>query len=142
VRLRRGFSATWQARFYQRTTSKRCGALWGDVGPCIGIERIRLQEVLVAGIAGIPHRLGTSIRSLTQHPDRVSVAFSDASSGSYDLVVGADGISSTVRALTLGTISPAYAGAMAWRSIAPIRPCGFTTLQFLLATAASLGSAR
>jgi 2-polyprenyl-6-methoxyphenol hydroxylase-like FAD-dependent oxidoreductase len=40
-------------------------ALWGDVGPCIGIERIRLQEVLVAGIAGIPHRLGTSIRSLT-----------------------------------------------------------------------------
>jgi 2-polyprenyl-6-methoxyphenol hydroxylase-like FAD-dependent oxidoreductase len=116
-------------------------ALWSGVGPCIGIERTRLQHVLVSGIAGIPHRLGTSIRSLTQHRDRVSVAFSDASSGSYDLVVGADGISSTVRALTLGTITPAYTGAMAWRSIAPIRPCGLSTLQFLLADGCFFGSA-
>jgi 2-polyprenyl-6-methoxyphenol hydroxylase-like FAD-dependent oxidoreductase len=107
-------------------------ALWSDVGPCIGIERTRLHQVLVSGIAGVPHRLGTSIRSLTQHRDCVSVTFSDASSGSYNLVVGADGISSTVRALTLGKITPAYTGAMAWRSIAPIRPRGLTTLQFLL----------
>jgi 2-polyprenyl-6-methoxyphenol hydroxylase-like FAD-dependent oxidoreductase len=62
----------------------------------------------------------------------VSVAFGDDLSSSFDLVVGADGISSTVRALTLGTIAPAYTGAMAWRSIAPIRPRGLTTLQFLL----------
>lgn len=107
-------------------------ALWGDVGPCIGIERTRLQRVLVAGVEGIPCRLGTSIRSLTQYRDRVSVAFSDASSGTYDLVVGADGISSTVRALTLATVSPAYTGAMAWRSIVPIRPRGLTSLRFLL----------
>ncbi len=32
----------------------------------------------------------------------------------------------------LGTISPAYTGAMAWRSIAPIRPRGLTSLRFLL----------
>jgi len=107
-------------------------ALWGDVGPFIGVERTRLQQAMVAGVEGVPCRLGTSIRSLTQHDDRVSVAFSDASSGTYDLVVGADGISSTVRALTLGTISPAYTGAMAWRSIAPIRPRGLTSLRFLL----------
>jgi 2-polyprenyl-6-methoxyphenol hydroxylase-like FAD-dependent oxidoreductase len=106
--------------------------LWSGVGPCIGIERTRLQQVLVSGIAGSLQRLGTSIRSLTQHRDGVSVVFSDSSSRSYDLVVGADGISSTVRALTLGTITPAYTGAMAWRSIAPIRPRGLTTLQFLL----------
>ena len=107
-------------------------ALWGDVGPCIGIERTRLQQILVAGIEGIPCRLGTSLRCLTQHHDRVSVTFSDASSGTYDLVVGADGISSTVRTLALDTISPTYTGAMAWRSIAPIRPRGLTSLQFLL----------
>jgi 2-polyprenyl-6-methoxyphenol hydroxylase-like FAD-dependent oxidoreductase len=107
-------------------------ALWGDVGPCIGIERTRLRQIIVAGVKGIPCRLGTSIRSLIQHRDRVSAAFSDASCGSYDLVVGADGISSTVRALTLGTISPAYTGAMAWRSVARIPPRGLTTLRFLL----------
>jgi 2-polyprenyl-6-methoxyphenol hydroxylase-like FAD-dependent oxidoreductase len=44
-------------------------------------------------------RLGTSIMSLTQDHQRVSVGFSDGSTGEYDLVVGADGISSSVRAL-------------------------------------------
>jgi FAD-dependent urate hydroxylase len=107
-------------------------ALWGEVGPCIGIERTRLQEALVAGVESIPCRLGTSIRSLTQDGDRLSVDFSDGSSGTFDLVVGADGISSTVRALALSTMTPAYTGAMAWRSVAPIRPHGLTSLQFLL----------
>jgi FAD-dependent urate hydroxylase len=96
-------------------------ALWGDVGPFIGIGRTRLQQILVAGVTGV-----------AQHDDRVSVTFSDGSSGSYDLVVGADGISSTVRALALSRKPPAYTGAMAWRSIAPIRPHGPNTLQFLL----------
>ena len=107
-------------------------ALWGDVGPFIGIERTRLQQILVAGIRGVPYRLGVSIQALVEHDDRVSVAFADGSSAVYDLVVGADGISSTVRALTLSTTPPAYTGAMAWRSVAPIRPCGLTQLQFLL----------
>lgn len=107
-------------------------ALWADVGPFIGIERTRLQQILVAGVAGVFCRLGMSIRSLTQRDDRVLVAFSDGSSGSYDLVVGADGISSTVRTLALSTRPPAYTGAMAWRSVAPTRPHGLTNLQFLL----------
>ena len=107
-------------------------ALWGDVGPCIGIERMRLQQALVAGIEGVPWRQGTSIRSLTQHDERVSVTFDDGSSATYDLVVGADGISLTVRALTLSTTPPTYTGGMAWRSVAPIRPRGLTSLQFLL----------
>ena len=48
----------------------------------------------------------------------------DASSSSYDLVVGADGIASRLRALTFGTIARAYSGAMAWRSVALSRPLG------------------
>jgi len=112
-------------------------ALWGDVGPFIGIERMRLQQILVAGVEGVSRRLGISIQSLAQDGDRVAVIFSDGSSGSYDLVVGADGISSTVRSLALGTRLPAYTGAMAWRSIAPIGPRGLTTLQFHLGEGAS-----
>jgi 2-polyprenyl-6-methoxyphenol hydroxylase-like FAD-dependent oxidoreductase len=106
--------------------------LWGDTGPFIGIERMRRQQILVGGITGLPCRLGTAIRSLTQRDDDVSVIFSDGSLGAYDLVVGADGIASTVRRLALEAISPTYTGAMAWRSIAPIRPRGLTNLQFLL----------
>jgi FAD-dependent urate hydroxylase len=107
-------------------------ALWSDAGPCIGIERIKLQRVLLSGAAAVPCRLGTSLVSLSQDANRVSVGFSDGSAGEYDLVVGADGISSTVRELTLGTVSPADLGAMNWRSVAPIRPGGITALQILL----------
>lgn len=107
-------------------------ALWSDVGLCVGIERTKLQQVLLSGVAGIPSRLGTSITSLAQDNRRVSVIFSDSSAGQYDLVVGADGIFSAVRRFALSATSPTDLGAMNWRSIAPIRPGGQKTLQFLL----------
>jgi 2-polyprenyl-6-methoxyphenol hydroxylase-like FAD-dependent oxidoreductase len=107
-------------------------ALWGDVGPFIGIERTRLQRILVAGLKGVRCRLGTFVLGMCQHDDHVSVAFSDGSFGNYDLVVGADGIASAVRSLAFDPIAPSYTGAMAWRSVAPIRPSGLDGLQFLL----------
>jgi FAD-dependent urate hydroxylase len=67
-------------------------ALWGEVGPCLGITRIRLQEILLAGAAPVPHRLGVAVTAVAADTDRVSVGFSDGTSGDYDLVVGADGI--------------------------------------------------
>ena len=106
--------------------------LWGGVGSWVGIERTKLHEVLVAGAAAVPQRLGVSVTSLTKDGGRVFVGCSDGSAGEYDLVVGADGISSTVRGLTLSTASPADLGAMNWRSIAPIRTRGLTALQLVL----------
>jgi FAD-dependent urate hydroxylase len=106
--------------------------LWGDVGPFIGIERVQLHQVLVAGADAVPRRLGTFLSSLIQRKTSVSVAFSNGSTDDYDLVVGADGISSTVRGLALTNLSPADLGAMNWRSIAPIRPHGLSGLRFML----------
>ena len=107
-------------------------AVWAESDAFFGIERIKLHEVLVTGAASVPFRLGTSIETLIQESDRVSVGFSDGSVGKYDLVVGADGVSSTVRRLALNTDPPSYAGHMAWRSVAPIRPKGLVDLQFHL----------
>jgi 2-polyprenyl-6-methoxyphenol hydroxylase-like FAD-dependent oxidoreductase len=76
-------------------------ALWGEVGPFLGIARTTLQHVLQGGAAAVPSRLGTSVISVTQDEQRVRVGFSDGSIRDYDLVVGADGITSTVRRLTL-----------------------------------------
>ena len=120
-----GASATRQATSFLE-------ALWGDVGPFIGIERTRLQQILVAGVEGVRCRLGTFVLGISQHDDRVSVAFSDGRFGNYDLVVGADGITSAVRSLVFDAIVPSYTGAMAWRSVTPIRPRGLAGLQFLL----------
>ncbi|MFZ0066925.1 MAG: FAD-dependent monooxygenase [Pseudolabrys sp.] len=114
-------------------------ALWGDAGPCVGIERAKLQRALLPGVANVRCRLGTSARSLVQDDHRVSVGFSDGSTADYDLVVGADGIDSTIRALALTTAAPCDLGAMNWRSIAPIRPAGLTALQMHLGDGCMFG---
>jgi 2-polyprenyl-6-methoxyphenol hydroxylase-like FAD-dependent oxidoreductase len=107
-------------------------ALWGDAGPCVGIERRKLQRTLLPGVANVRCWLGTSVTCLVQEDRRVSVGFSDCSIRDYDLVVGADGIGSTVRGLTLTTAAPSDLGGMNWRSIAPIHPAGLTALQMHL----------
>src|SRR5262249_49042187 len=82
-------------------------ALWGDVGPFIGVERAKLQDALLSG-AAVHRRLATSITALRQEGHCVAVEFSDGTTGTYDLVIGADGISSTVRRLAIGTALPVY----------------------------------
>jgi 2-polyprenyl-6-methoxyphenol hydroxylase-like FAD-dependent oxidoreductase len=102
------------------------------VGPCVGISRVRLQEVLRAAAVTVPTRLGVTVTALSQGPHRATVGFSDGSAGCYDLVVGADGIYSTVRALAFDTAPPAYAGTMCWRSIVPCRPSGLSEMMILM----------
>ena len=107
-------------------------ALWGHAGPCVGIERTKLQVALLPGVAQVRCRLGTEVMSLVQANASVSVGFADGSRGDFDLVVGADGIRSTVRTLALTNTAPSYLGAMNWRSVAQIRPAGLTAFQINL----------
>jgi 2-polyprenyl-6-methoxyphenol hydroxylase-like FAD-dependent oxidoreductase len=106
--------------------------LWREVGPCLGITRVKLQKALLAGAAAVPHRLGVSLTALTQDESSVEVHLSDGTSGSYDLVVGADGIRSTVRELALASCPPAYNGQMIWRSVIPTRPQGMVDMMLLM----------
>jgi 2-polyprenyl-6-methoxyphenol hydroxylase-like FAD-dependent oxidoreductase len=106
--------------------------LWGEVGACVGIARARLQQALIGSAAPVPIRLGTSVASLKQEQDRVLVDFSDGSAADYDLVVGADGIYSTVRGLAIGAVPPTYAGTMVWRSIVSSRPTSLTDMMILM----------
>jgi 2-polyprenyl-6-methoxyphenol hydroxylase-like FAD-dependent oxidoreductase len=81
--------------------------LWREVGPWLGITRVKLQEALLTGAAAVPHRLSVALTALTQNDGTVEVRFSDGTSGSYDLVIGADGIRSTVRELAIASSPPA-----------------------------------
>ena len=89
-----------------------------DVGRGVGIERGKLQTSLLSAVDGLPCRLGVSVTSLKQDGRRVAVTFTDGGVGEYDLVIGADGIGSTVRRLALSEAAPTYAGQMAWRGLA------------------------
>jgi 2-polyprenyl-6-methoxyphenol hydroxylase-like FAD-dependent oxidoreductase len=124
-----------QWRFRDRRGEVLCGidleALWGEVGLFVGIERAKLHEALLS-VAAVPCRLGSWVTSLSQGGRRVSVGFSVGTAGEFVLVVGADGISSTVRRLTLDAAPPVYGGQMAWRSLAPFRPPELDDVEFWL----------
>jgi 2-polyprenyl-6-methoxyphenol hydroxylase-like FAD-dependent oxidoreductase len=51
--------------------------------------------------------------------DGVTAIFADGSRVTADLLVGADGFRSTVRAQVLPDLKPTYAGYVAWRALAP-----------------------
>ena len=75
--------------------------LWNGVGPCLALPRTDLHRVLLAGIEGVPVRWGQSPQAITIDGHRVVVTISGARTD-YDLVLGADGVHSTVRQLVLG----------------------------------------
>ena len=106
--------------------------LWTDVGPCVGVERAKLQDALIGATTGASRRLGVWVTSVDQKNGRVRVGFNDASSGEYDLLIGADGIGSTVRALAVTETAASYCGQMTWRSLAPKRSDCPAEVQFWL----------
>ena len=122
--------------FYDQRGTQLCETdledLWFGVSPCLAMTRVRLHEVLLTGAASVPHRLGVSLTTLTQDDDLVRVGLSDGESKDYDLVVGADGIHSTVRALAVGSSPPSYAGQMVWRSVITSRPQGIVDNMMVL----------
>jgi len=97
-------------------------ALWCDVGPCLALHRTDLHEVLASHGDPLPIRMGVSLRGLSQQDGTVTVEFDDGSAGRYDLVIGADGIHSTVRQLAVGGGAVRPLGQLAWRFVTECPP--------------------
>ena len=87
------------------------------MGGCVAIRRATLHELLRAAV-DVPVRLGTMVTEL-EHGDPARVSFSDGSTGSYDVVVGADGVHSAIRTLAFGDTAAGYVGRACWRSSSP-----------------------
>ena len=98
----------------------------------IAIYRPDLGRILTgaAKAAGVTIRTGTTFASLTDRGKHVDVAFTDGSKGRFDLVVGADGSHSAVRAVIHPGLVPSYSGTMSFRILlenGPDGPAGFYT---------------
>ncbi|NTX04504.1 FAD-dependent monooxygenase [Myxococcus sp. CA040A] len=84
--------------------------------PATAIHRNELLRVLRAASPAPRH--GVTVASLERGADGVDVVFSDGTAGRYDVVVGADGIRSTVRAQVPGADVPSrYSGYTCWRLV-------------------------
>ena len=106
--------------------------LWAAVGPCLALHRADLHQLLLEAAADVPIRMGLSVDRLAQRDGIVTVELSDGTNDEYDLVIGADGIHSTVRRLTFQpTTVPRPVGQVGWRFIAP-RPPEVTTWSVML----------
>jgi FAD-dependent urate hydroxylase len=123
-------------RFYDHHGRLLCevdvAELWAGVGPCLAVHRAELHALLREAAAAVPIRIGLAVERLAQRDGAVSVDFSDGRSGTYDLVVGADGIHSAVRRLAFEpTAVPRPVGQIGWRFMAP-RPPEVTTWSVML----------
>jgi 2-polyprenyl-6-methoxyphenol hydroxylase-like FAD-dependent oxidoreductase len=77
----------------------------------------RLYRALREALPAQDYRLGKKLRGIEQDAGSVTATFEDGSCEHGDLLVGADGIRSTVRAQFLPRAQPVYAGYVAWRAV-------------------------
>ncbi|HEX8701646.1 MAG TPA: FAD-dependent monooxygenase [Myxococcaceae bacterium] len=92
-----------------------------EVGaPMIAIHRARLQEVLQKALGPEPLTLGTQVVGFRDDAEGVFARLSDNTEVRGDLLVGADGLRSTVRAQLLNDGEPQYAGYTSWRGVCEV----------------------
>ncbi|MCW0208536.1 MAG: FAD-dependent monooxygenase, partial [Achromobacter sp.] len=89
--------------------------------PYLHVHRADLIEVLrrAAEFAGVPVRLGARVSAYVRDNDSLRVGLDTGAIVPCDLLVGADGVRSTVRKQMLGEEDPRYTGAVAWRLTVP-----------------------
>ncbi len=89
-----------------------------DYPAYLGLTRPALHNVLFTASkkAGAIVRLGLTVAELAQSDTKAAVAFTDGGSGEYDLVVGADGVHSQIRAMAFDEqLKPRFTGEGVWR---------------------------
>jgi len=77
----------------------------------------RLYRALRDALPAQNYRLGKNLRRVEQDGAVVSALFADGTRERSDLLVGADGIRSTIREQFLPQAQPVYAGYVAWRAV-------------------------
>jgi 2-polyprenyl-6-methoxyphenol hydroxylase-like FAD-dependent oxidoreductase len=87
--------------------------------PYYHAHRADLLNVLLGGLGATGFRLGAHVDSFEQDANGVEVTLADGTKATGDVLVGADGIHSTVRSLLFGKEQPRYTGNVAWRGLVP-----------------------
>ena len=89
-------------------------SFWGSCGPCLGIARGELSRILREATNN-DIRYAVTATGLDAHDGTVTL--SDSATRRVDLIVGADGVHSDVRALIGDRTQPRLVGQHCWRFI-------------------------
>ena len=93
------------------TMMKRFGALM------VGVHRAELQAALLAKLGTDIVRTGATCTGFRQDETQVWARLATGEEIAGDLLIGADGLRSAVRAQMFGAMPPRYAGYTAWRGV-------------------------
>ena len=91
--------------------------------PYFHVHRADLHQVLLDGvrqIGDIPIHLDAKVEAMAEDGDKVTILTSDGHEAAGDVLVGADGIHSSVRAHLFGPDNPHFTGTVAFRTTIPI----------------------
>jgi salicylate hydroxylase len=94
-----------------------CTELYG--APHLTVHRADLQAIIAAGLPKQRLHLGHRLVGLIDHGDAVEARFANGARLEAEILIGADGIHSTVRARLFGEEAPQFAGCVAYRGLVP-----------------------
>jgi 2-polyprenyl-6-methoxyphenol hydroxylase-like FAD-dependent oxidoreductase len=89
-------------------------------GTNLAIHRADLQGAMFSALSPDTVRVGAEFVGFTQNGEDVIARFANGREERGDLLVGADGLHSCVRAQLCGWRAPRYAGYTAWRGVAEV----------------------
>ncbi len=84
------------------------------------VHRADLLDVIAAALPADSVTLGKRCSTVESHGDVAVARFADGSEIEADVIVGADGIHSRVRAALFGPDDPRFTGKICYRSVIPI----------------------
>ena len=120
VRPLRTHQRRWQdgRTLQQAQINPLCEQLYG--APHLTMHRRDLLAVVASGFPVERIRLGYRLAGFVQREDGVEARFDNGERAAVDVLVGADGIHSTVRARLFGDEPPMFAGCVAYRGLVPV----------------------
>ncbi|MDK3020186.1 FAD-dependent monooxygenase [Pseudodonghicola flavimaris] len=87
--------------------------------PQLAIHRADLLNALEAALTRGTIRFGAGVAGLAQGAEGATLILEDGERIAADVVIGADGIHSVIRAALFGPDAPSFAGLVSWRAVVP-----------------------
>jgi salicylate hydroxylase len=87
--------------------------------PQLTIHRADLLSALAEAFPAQDMKFSKRVRALEQDDTGVTLYFEDGSTAHHDVVIGADGIHSRIRAALFGEESPRFTGVVSFRAVVP-----------------------